>query len=150
MTSGDPVFDDSNARSGGETVEEAGAPNGLTRRDLVVRAGGVLAAAPLFASFLTSPAGAARAVGAMRSTTRGARAGGSLLTIAITGDPTTLDPAAAADPTNTNELMCVLHDTLTRWPVVGNRLQYPNPVPNLIASYTANEGLLGVRWSWDK
>ena len=74
----------------------------------------------------------------MRSTTRGATAGGSLLTIAITGDPTTLDPAAAADPTNTNELMCALHDTLTRWPVVGNRLQYPNPVPNLIASYTAN------------
>ena len=49
MTSGDPVFDDSNAGTGGETIEEAGAATGLTRRDLVVRAGGVLAAAPLFA-----------------------------------------------------------------------------------------------------
>src|SRR6478735_989534 len=83
VTSGDPEFDGAAAGSNGEAWQEAERATGLTRRDLVVRAGGVLAAAPLFASFLTSPAAAARAVGAMRSTTRGATAGGSLLTIAI-------------------------------------------------------------------
>ena len=62
----------------------------------------------------------------------------SLMTIAVTGDPTTLDPANAADPTNTNELICALHDTLMLWPVVGNHLQYPTPVPNLVTSYTVN------------
>ena len=91
----------------------------LTRRELVVR-GGVLAAAPILASLVPVSASGARS---SRALMRTHSAGSSTMTIAITGDPTTLDPANAADPTNTNELMCALHDTLMRWPVVGNHLR---------------------------
>jgi peptide/nickel transport system substrate-binding protein len=37
--------------------------------------------------------------------------------------------------------MCALNDTLMRWTVTGNQLQYPAPVPNLVSSYKANSRL---------